>query len=184
MKEILSLHLAVIILAAGAGCQGVTSCGDITALTEDVDGDGFLEVAPPDGFEFDFDSTISVFAQNTLVPTDLLPHVEEVGLDPATAEALINQAEFFVKFSFELDYGDGTVQTICDMVPFDEFEIAFETLCPLDADLTVEAIATLPLFGGIPIATVPIGLTVDAVDFVCGQTISLVTTKDESGEVV
>ncbi len=183
MKKTFCLGCTLIVIV-GAGCQRAPRCGDLDALSEDVNGNGFLDIAPPEGIEFDPDSTVKVRAGNTLVATDLLPHVAETNVDPAIANLLVNVSDFIVKFSFDLDYGNGLTQRICQTKPLGSFDLAFEAVCPEDVNLDVELIAVLPIVGGIPLTTIPIGLTVDAVDYECGQTISLMTTKNEDGEVV
>ena len=166
------------------GCQGAPTCHDIDRLTEDANGNGFLDIAPPEGVVFDGVNTVKVFGGNTLVPADLLPHVAEVNLSPTIARLLVNTTEFRVKFSFDLVYEGGQTQTICQTKPSSNFELKMEAACPQESELNVALIALLPLFGGIPVRTIPVGLTTDAVDYECGQTVSLLTTKDENGEVV
>lgn len=184
VNRVATTAMAAALIVFGAGCQGVPTCGDIEALTEDAGGDGFMDVTPPAGVVFDPETTIKFLGGNTLVPADLLPHVEEVNLDAGFAQLLIDSTNFMVRFSLTLDYGDAGVQTICQTEPFSAFEFKVEAACPVDTELTVEVIAVLPIGGGIPVATIPIGLTTDAADFTCGQTVSLVTTKNEAGEVV
>jgi len=184
VSRVVTTAMTVALVVFGAGCQGVPTCRDIDALTEDVGGDGFLDVAPPTGVVFDPATTIKFRGGNTLVPADLLPHVEEVNLDPGLARFLVDSTSFIVRFSLTLDYGDAGVQTICDTEAFNAFELKVEAACPVNTELSVEVIAVLPIGGGIPVATIPIGLTTDAAEFACGQTVSLVTTKNEAGEVV
>ncbi len=173
-----------VFVGLACGCQNSATCNDIDRLTEDTNENGFVDVEPPEGIVFDGVNTVKVFGGNTLVPADLLPHVAEVNLSPAIAQFLVNTTEFRVKFTFDLVYEDGQKQRICQTKPFSDFELKIEAACPAQSELNVELIALLPIFGGIPVRTIPIGLTTDAVDYECGQTVSLLTTKDENGEVV
>lgn len=128
---------------------------------------------------FDPDRTIKIIGANTLVAADLVPYAREHGVDPS----LVNVAEFLVQFSFNVEYENGETQTICQTLPFAEFEMRFEAACPELADIDVNLIAQVPILG-IQIAVIPIGFTLDVVDYECGDTVSLRTTKNEAGEVV
>lgn len=178
MRRAMSLTVAVGMLAA-CGCQGTATCNDVANATTDINGNGFFDITPPEGVEFDPDRTIKVIAGNTLVAADLAPHAAAHGVDPG----LVNIAEFFVRLTFDVEYENGATQSICQRLPFDEFELRFEAVCPAHADMNVDLIAQIPILG-IPIAVIPTALTLDSVDFECGDTVSLHTTKDESGEVV
>lgn len=187
MKGFVLAALTTAVLISGPGCQNVPqvpNCRDIDKLRDDVNSNGFMDVPPPAGIEFDPEATVKVIAGNTLFDTDLVEHSGEVGINPTVAGLLARATDFVVKFTFFLDYGDGVVQVLCQTKPLGPFEIAIEAACPLDSKINVEIIAVVPIFGGIPIKTIPIGLTEDEVDYECGQTVSLLTTKDENGRVV
>ncbi|MCH7808218.1 MAG: hypothetical protein IIB60_03240 [Planctomycetes bacterium] len=166
-------------IMAVCGCQGTVTCNDVAGTTADINGNGFVDITPPPGVEFDSDRTIKIIGANTLVAADLAPFAKEHGVDPN----LVNLAEFLVRFSFDIEYENGETQTICQSFPFDKFETRFEVACPKLADMNVELIALVPILG-IPIATIPVGFTLDAVDYECGDTVSILTTIDESGQVV
>jgi len=166
-------------LAAVCGCQGSVTCNDVESATVDSNGNGFVDITPPEGVVFDGERTVKVLGGNTLVAADLAPFALEHGADPNLA----NLAEFLVRFSFDVEYENGATQRICQSFPFDQFETRFEVVCPKMADMNVDLIALVPVLG-IPIATIPVGFTLDAVDYACGDTVSIITTIDESGQVV
>ncbi|MFQ5491065.1 MAG: hypothetical protein ACE5GE_10115 [Phycisphaerae bacterium] len=187
MQRSVLAAVTTLVLISNSGCQNVPdvpNCRDIDALREDANSNGFMDVRPPPGVEYDPEATVKVMAGNTLFDTDLVEHAPEVGLDPTVAGLLARATDFLVKFTFFLDYGDGKVQVLCQTKPLGPFEIAIEAACPVDSMIDVELIAVVPIFGGIPVQTIPVGLTEDAVDYECGQTVSLLTTKDEDGQVV
>lgn len=169
--------IAGLILLA-AGCQPPSAFDDLKALREDANGNGFLDVMPPPGVAFDPSTNVKVRISSTLVPTDLVPHAEEAGVDPSLATLAV----FFVEFSFTLGYADGTTMVLRQTVPFAPFEFAFEAACPATAELSVEVIATTPLIMA-PLARIPVGLSLVGVDFGCGDTIEFATFVNENGDV-
>lgn len=162
-----------------SGCQGTVTCNDVASVTTDSNGNGFVDITPPEGVVFDGQQTVKILGGNTLVASDLAPFARDHGVNPN----LVNLAVFLVRFSFDVEYENGATQTICQTFPFDEFETRFEVACPDVADMNVDLIALLPVVG-IPIMTIPVGFTLDAVDYECGDTVSIITTIDESGQVV
>jgi len=171
--------MLLLVIAASVGCQGTVTCNDVEGSTVDSNGNGFSDITPPEGVAFDPMHTVKVLGGNTLVAADLVPFARQHGADPN----LVNFARFLVRFSFDVEYANGAKQTICQSFPFDKFETRFEVVCPDQADMNVELIAMLPVLG-IPVATIPIGFTLDAVDYECGDTVSILTTIDASGQVV
>lgn len=169
----------VIGIVSALGCQPSVECADIANSTADVNENGFVDIQPPDGVDFDPSETIKVIIGNTLFPADLKPYAAEHGVAPVLADI----AGFLVRFKFTLEYENGAVQTICQSTPFEPVEFAFEAVCPVSTEMEAEIIALVPILG-IPLPPIPIGFTLDAVDYECGQTISLQTTKDEDGQVV
>lgn len=167
------------LLVLAIGCQPPSAFDDLDTLVEDANGNGFLDVMPPPGVVFDTSTNVKVRISSTLVPTDLVPHAEEAGVDPSLATLAV----FFVEFSFTLGYADGTTVVLRETEPFAPFEFAFEVACPVSAELTVEVIATVPLTLT-PITRIPVGLSLAGVDFGCGNTIEFATFVNENGEVV
>ena len=178
----LAVRAVTTVLAAGLlllGCQGVPRCDDLENLSTDANRNGFPDIVPPEGVSFEPDQTVRVRMGNTLTEADLLPHAREEGVDPNLAAL----ADFLVTFRLTARYDNGTESQICQTVPLGAFDFAFETACPESTDLDVELTAVVPLFG-IPLTTIPLGLTTDVVDYQCGQTVDFVTTKDENGQLV
>lgn len=95
---------------------------------------------------------------------------------------LVNLAQFIVNFAFIVHYANGTTVTIRETEPLGPFEFAFEVACPVDAELSVELIATAPFTSAV-LATIPVGLSLVGIDFGCGDTIEFATFVNEEGQV-
>lgn len=178
-----TLAVLLVLLVGLGACIQVPDCNDFDALTTDRDGDGFPEINPPPGVVLDPANTVRVFAANTLTADVLAPFAAEVGVPPKLAEVLAGWADFEVTFAITAEYPGGVIQTMCDTEPLGDFEKRFEAACPLDSQLDVRITAFVPGLH-IPFLSVPVGLTTDAVDFSCGQTVSLRTTTDANGHPV
>ncbi len=160
------------------GCGELDLCNDLGELA-DADGNGFVELTPPEGVEFDSDTSVRVLVENTLTIADLVPFVSHTDQDASLA----NEALFLVQFTFTIEYADGAVQTVCQTEPLGPFTVSFEGACHETADLTVELIAISPLTG-MEVTRIPVGLSLEGVDYECGQTVEFRTFVDDAGEVV
>ena len=160
------------------GCGEFDLCNDLGELV-DTDGNGFVELIPPEGVEFDPETSVRVLVENTLTVADLVPFVSHTDEDVSLAD----EALFLVQFTFTIDYANGAVQTICQTEALGPFSVSFEGPCHENADLAVEIIAISPLTG-MEVARIPVGLSLAGVDYECGQTIEFRTFVDDDGEVV
>lgn len=182
----LSGSIGTVALALGlgvmtvAGCQPPpTGCSDLSSLSDDANGNGFPDLVPPDGVAFEEDNTLRIRIVNTLTKDDLAPFAAEVGV----SGDLVGLADYLVTFTFHVEYENGATQAFCQTELLGPFELSFEAACPTSADLDVEIVALLPIINR-PIASIPAGLSLDNIDYDCGQTIEFVTTTDEQGTLI
>lgn len=168
----------IAVTAFVTGCGELDLCSDLDNLV-DSDGNGFVELVPPEGVEFDPETSVKVFIENTLTVADLVPFVSHTDEDASLADSAL----FLVQFTFTIEHVGGAVQTICQTEALGPFAVSFEGACHEHADLAVELIAISPVTG-LEVARIPVGLSLAGVDYVCGQTIEFRTFVDDSGEVV
>ena len=180
-KSIGSVAIAVgLAVVTVTGCQPPpTGCTDLSSLSEDANGNGFPDLVPPDGVAFDEDNTLRIRIENTLTKDDLAPFAAEVGL----TGGLVSLADYLVTFTFRVEYENGATQAFCQTELLGPFELAFEAACPTSAELEVEIVALLPITNT-PIVSIPAGLSLDNIDYDCGQTIEFITSTDELGAVI
>ncbi|MCH7720978.1 MAG: hypothetical protein IH988_08320 [Planctomycetes bacterium] len=182
----LNTSIGIVALALGpvvvtvTGCQPPpTGCTDLSSLSEDANGNGFPDLVPPDGVAFDEDNTLRVRVENTLTKDDLAPFAAEAGV----SGTLVSLVDFLVTFRFRVEYENGTEQTICQTELLGPFDLAFEVACPTSAELEVAIIPLLPITKT-PLDSIPVGLSLDAVNYECGQTVEFVITTDDLGTVI
>ncbi len=168
--------LTLVVMAGG--CQKPSGCAGLSNLETDSNNNGFPDLLPPDGVEFTEERNLRISIINTLTENDLEPFAAEAGVSPS----LVSLADFLVEFRFNIEYEDGSTQTICETEPLRAFEFFFEIACPAGADLDLKLIAFAPVVGT-EITRVPLALSLDTVDYECGQSVEFITTIDEDGEL-
>ncbi|MCH7701682.1 MAG: hypothetical protein IID37_08345 [Planctomycetes bacterium] len=174
--SILGVVLPLLVMAGG--CQKQSGCAGLSNLDTDSNNNGFFDLLPPDGVPFTEEQNLRITIMNTLTEDDLEPFAAQAGVSPS----LVRLADFLVDFRFNIEYEDGSTQTICETEPLRAFEFNFEIACPTRADLHIDVIALAPVVGT-EITRVPLELSLDTVDYECGQSVEFITTTDEDGEL-
>jgi hypothetical protein len=164
--------LPIVLLGCGSG--GPT--GDLDALTTDSNGDGFLDVTPPDGVEFLSLDNMKVRLRNTVSQDELGALAAGFGVEPA----MLNLVDIVAEIAVELDYGAVT-QVLAQDEAIEPFEHKFEIACADVIELSVDVIANVPLVGPQNVSDFNFEL-VEGMEYNCGQTIELEVFINEGGD--
>lgn len=190
-KLIIASVLALSILACLA-VVGLTGCGGggggaggiLNQLDRlpDTDGDGFPEIEPPPGVEFDAAGAVALKMINTITRSQA-----EAAAGVSLPSAVASQVSVTVQTAVTLVYADGTEQVLRGTFPLGPREIAFEAACPDYVEVLVTAMADTPVTA--PQAVQTFGpfiqtLGEDSDSYACGGIISLETSTDAAGELV
>ena len=174
-----SLTVVLTLVVLAGGCQDQSGCAGLSNLSSDSNNNGFPDLLPPDGVPFSEEQNLRISIVNTLTENDLEPFAAQAGV----SSSLINLADFQVDFRFNMEYENGSTQTVCETEPLHAFRFDFEIACPTRADLDLVVIASAKVVGT-EITRVPMTLSLDTVDYECGQRIEFITTLDEAGELI
>lgn len=161
-------------LLAGCGSSGPT--GDLDALTEDTNNNGFLDVAPPDGVEFLTVDNVKVRLVNTVAAGDLGTLAAQYGVDPA----LLSLVTIVADIDIDLDYGGGISDTLTQSEQIEPFDRKFEIACPENVAVAVNVVANVPVVGPQQVTDFNVDLS-SGVEYECGQTIQVEVFVNDSG---
>lgn len=156
------------------GCTPEMMVQEPEDSVQDVNNNGFIDITPPDGIDFDATNNVNIAMINTVSVDDLEPLAEQMGVDPA----LLPLATINVQFLFTLNYGSA-VDVIEDTRSLEPFEERFEVACPQSAELSVVVDVFAPFVG--PVTQVNVIMT--DVDLDCGQIVTVTAFVTDDGEV-
>jgi hypothetical protein len=159
-----------------AGCGAVAPTGDLDALTDDANNNGFLDVTPPDGVEFLTLDNINIRLLNTVTQDDLGPLAAQFGVDPA----LLNLVSIVANIDVTLDYGNGITDTISESESIEPFGKKFEIACPNSVLVDVNVVANAPIVGPQEITTFTVRMG-EGAEYECGQQIEVEVIINDAG---
>jgi len=159
------------------GCGASSGVGDLDALTEDLDGNGFFDVTPPEGVEFLSLNNVRVRLHNTIDGADLGSLAAEFGVDPA----LLNLVDLAANITIDLDYGGGITDALVQQESINPFDRKFEMACPDAIGVDVNVSAQIPLVGPQDVTDFDVDLA-EGVEYTCGQTIEVEVFVNERGD--
>lgn len=165
-------------LAFASGCQNSAAPGDIDALSKDANGNGYLDVDPPEGIEFLTIDNLNIRLVNSVDADDVAMLASQYGIDPS----LLALATITVDFTVTMDYGDGITDVLHQTEPVEPFDMRFEVACPLSARVDVSVKASAPIVGDMDIMQDAFEMT-EGFDYECGDAIGYETYVDDRGNV-
>jgi hypothetical protein len=163
-----------VLLIAVSGCQNPPA-GDLEDL-DDANGDGYGDVVPPDGVDFNEDTNIKVSLENEIDIDDVAALAEQYGVDPS----LIGFATITIEMTLTLDYGDGITDVLEESETIAPFDKRFEVACPESALVGITVTATAPVVGEQIIFEQDVELT-EGVEFECGETFGFAAFINDDG---
>ena len=179
------LILTSVCCLTGCGSTGGSGGGVLNQLDNlpDEDGDVFSEITPPEGVDFDFDSSLALRIINTITRSQA-----EAAAGAQIPSAVSSSITVSAKVSVNLTYADGITQRLPGTFPVGPFDLQFEIACPESIDVVVAVVASVPIIGEQPVSAFgPYVFTRGGGDYAyeCGATVSLTTFADEeTGELV
>jgi hypothetical protein len=163
-------------LIAVAGCGGPSGPDDLDQLTEDGNGNGFLDVTPPDGIEFSSVDNINVRLNNTIGREGLALVAAGYGIDAN----LLGLATILATMDIDFDYGNGITDALSQAEPIEPFDKKFEVACPEAMEVHIYVTASAPIVGTQTLFEQTFSL-VRGDDYECGQTVGFETSVDANG---
>jgi len=171
------LAAVMVFTLALSGCGAVAPVGDLDALTDDANGNGFFDVTPPDGVEFLTLDNLKVRLANVIAQDELGGLAAEFGVDPALLNLVTLKADIVVM----MDYGAGITDELVQSEAIDPFDKRFEIACPERVTVEVDVIAEVPVVG--PQSVTDFSVSLAAGDhYTCGQTIAVEVFINASGD--
>ncbi len=159
------------------GCGTTTApSGDLDTLSADQNNNGYPDVTPPDGIEFNDADNAKVAIINSLRQSDLGQVAAGMGVEPS----LLSLVSMTVDVTIDLDYGGGITDVLNESESIAPFEKRFEIACPDSADISVEVVANIPFVGPQTVAEYPVEL-VAGQDYECGSEIAVESYLNNSG---
>ncbi len=166
---------ATLLVFAAVGCQQPTTGGDLSRLA-DANNNGFDDVEPPDGVEFDEETNAKVRLDNTIDSQDVAQLASQQGIDPS----LLNFVAVEVEIVLTLNYDGFESIVLRQSESLEPFTRAFEAACPDSMSIAVTVTANAPVVG--PQTVFDQVFDVEAgVDYDCGGTLNVETFADENG---
>ena len=158
------------------GCGTAIATGDLDSLSEDANGNGYLDVEPPDGVEFSTLDNVNVGLSNTITQTDVATIAATMGVDAS----MLSLVSLVANMELTLDYGNGITDVLTESEPIAPFEKKFELAVPDSVDVLVKVVANVPLVGAQTVTEFTVSLT-KGVEYEAGQTIDIAVSMDEYG---
>lgn len=165
----------------GCGSSGGGGGGVLNQLDSqpDTDGDGFAEIEPPEGVDFDSEESIALNIVNTITSSQAAA---------ASGTQLPAGVSLSARVAVNVTYPGGITQRLPGTFPVGPFELAFEIACPESIEVLVTVVATAPIIGDQPVTTFgPYDFTQDGDEgyvYECGSTVTISTfVDDDTGEL-
>ncbi len=165
----------MVLAMAVAGCQQPTVGGDLSNLT-DSNNNGFDDIAPPVGLEFNEETNAKVRLENTIDGQDVALLASQQGIDPS----LLAFVAVDVEIVLTLGYDGFESIVLRQNESLEPFTRAFETACPDTISVAVTVTANVPVAGPQNVFDQVFDLEV-GVDYECGGTLNVETFADENG---
>ena len=178
------LILTSVCCLTGCGSTGGGGGGVLNQLDKlpDQDGDVFSEIAPPEGVEFDFDSSLALRIVNTITRSQA-----EAASGAQIPSAVSSTISVSAKVAVNLTYPGDITQRLPGTFPVGPFDLQFEIACPESIEVVVTVVASVPIIGEQPVSTFgPYVFTRGGGGYAyeCGALVSLSTFADEeTGEL-
>ncbi len=158
-----------------AGCQQPTSGGDLSNLA-DGNNNGFDDVAPPDGVEFNEETNAKVLLDNTIDSQDVALLASQQGIDPSLLAFVAVEVDIVLTLGY-----DGFESIVLrQSESLEPFTRAFEAACPDTISVAVTVTANIPVVGPQNVFDQVFDLE-EGVDYDCGGTLNVETFADENG---
>jgi hypothetical protein len=169
------IGIMTVLTFAVAGCQQPTSGGDLSNLV-DANNNGFDDVTPPNGVEFNEETNAKVRLENTIDSQDVAVLASQQGIDPN----LLAFVAVDVDIVLTLGYGEFESLILRQSESLEPFTRAFETACPDTISVAVTVTANVPVVGPQIVFDQVFDLEA-GVDYDCGGTLNIETFADEDG---
>ena len=169
------IGLVTLLAFTVAGCQQPTSGGDLSSLA-DANNNGFDDVAPPDGVEFNEETNAKVLLDNTIDSQDVAQLASQQGIDPS----LLAFVAVDVDIVLTLNYNGFESIVLRQSESLEPFTRAFETACPDSMSISVTVTANVPVVGPQNVFDQVFDVE-EGVDYECGGTLNVETFADEDG---
>lgn len=158
------------------GCQQPSSNGDIDNLV-DADNDGFADITPPEGVEFNEETNAKVLLSNSIGVEDIGPLAEQQGIDPGLLNLVTIEADIVMTLVY-----DGFENLVLRQTQaLEPFEQAMEAACPDQVLVTVNVFANVPLLGEQDVFSGDFE-QVQGRQYECGDTITVETLINDAGQ--
>ncbi len=177
---------AVVGLCCLTGC-GSTGGGGGGVLNQpgtlpDEDGDGFSEIAPPEGVDFDQSNSLAVRVTNTITCGQA-----EAAAGVQLPDIVDSIVSLTTRVSVTVTYPGGVTQLLSGAFPVGPLDLAFEIACPESVEVRASVVASVPIMGDQVVSSFgPFSFAHNAGDYPyeCGAVVTVTTFTDtETGEL-
>lgn len=161
-----------------AGCFGSSEPTDLSSLSQDADGDGYMDLTPPDGVAFDAATNLRLRTASDVDRDDLAAIATTLGVD----SSLLSVVEDRIVLTIHLDYGNGITQEVEEVRQIEPFDLKIEVACPVEAVVDVLLQGTAPIIGSQDIYANSFVFT-RGTDYACGDHIEVTAEVNEFGSI-